>query len=136
MEEFQNISQKMIDTVAVDYSELEEFNKKVAIPIIDEIDTQLSSNISGIKVSCSKNKNHFDNCDSFCSSFGKIFHLNSKNKQKYPLAFLGMLLLYGTLILNDSPCLKLLYLKSWIKRRKSMTNSLRCIKRFYTYTKT
>lgn len=50
MEEFQNISEKMIDSGVVDDSELEQFNKEVAAPIIDEISTQLSSKISGIKV--------------------------------------------------------------------------------------
>lgn len=50
MEEFQNISEKMIDSGVVDDSELEQFNKEVAVPIIDEISTQLSSKISGIKV--------------------------------------------------------------------------------------
>lgn len=51
MEEFQNISERMIDCGVVDESELEQFNKDVAVPIIDEISTQLSSKITDIKVS-------------------------------------------------------------------------------------
>lgn len=50
MEEFQNISEKLIDCGAVDDLELEHFNKIVAVPIIDEISSQFSSNISYIKV--------------------------------------------------------------------------------------
>lgn len=50
MEEFQNISQRMIENGVFDDSELDQFNKEVAVPIIDEISLHLSSSISDIKV--------------------------------------------------------------------------------------
>lgn len=50
MEEFQNISQRMIENDVLDDSELEQFNKEVAVPIMDEISSQMSSRISDIKV--------------------------------------------------------------------------------------
>lgn len=50
MEEFQNISQRMIENGVFDESELDQFNKEVAVPIIDEVSLHLSSSISDIKV--------------------------------------------------------------------------------------
>lgn len=50
MEEFQNISEKMIDSGIVDDTEFEQFNKDIAMPIFDEISTQLTSKVSEVKV--------------------------------------------------------------------------------------
>lgn len=50
MEEFQNIAERMVNTGITDDIELEQFNREIAVPIIDEISTHLSSKISDIKV--------------------------------------------------------------------------------------